>query len=355
MNNIPNILIVDDTKENLILLESILTKIEVNIIQALSGAEALTKTVGIDIAVAIIDVRMPGMDGHELAFKINVERTGKVPVIFLTAANFDKIEVFKGYDSGAVDYIFKPVNNHILTCKINIFLDLFKQRQTIVRDVKLLKESADKLIIANNALQTSEEKYRSYIENAPDGVFVIDENGRYIEVNEAACKITGYSKDELLKMSVSDLLPGELLEDGLAHFRKVVETGTSKGDLVFKHRNGTIRWWTIEAVKLTETRFLGFAKDITERKKAEETLYRKDKHYKITIENIFKFIPEGILVFTESMRLLKQNKAFGDIIRKHAPILGYTEEELAQKIIEQFSSEILSGEKTEIRIYRKSL
>lgn len=89
-------------------------------------------------------------------------------------------------------------------------------------------------------------------------------------------------------------------------------------------------------------------------KQAEETIRKKDEHYKALIENIFKFIPEGILVFTESMSLLKQNKAFGDIIRKYAPVLGYTEEELAQKIIEQLSSEILSGEKTEIRISRKS-
>jgi len=95
-------------------------------------------------------------------------------------------------------------------------------------------------------------------------------------------------------------------------------------------------------------------RDITERKQAEKNLQKKDEHYKAIIENIFKFIPEGVLVFTESMRLLKQNKAFGDIIRKYAPVLGYTKKELAQKIIKQLRSEILSGEKTEICISRKS-
>jgi len=152
MKNLPNLLIVDDIEENLFLLEAILNKIEVNIIQAFSGAEALAKIVGIDIAVAIIDVRMPKMDGYELTSKINEGRTEKVPVIFLTASNVIENEVLKGYESGAVDYIFKPINNKILTCKVNIFLDLFKQRQTIIRDVILLEESADKLISANKTL-----------------------------------------------------------------------------------------------------------------------------------------------------------------------------------------------------------
>jgi PAS domain S-box-containing protein len=160
----------------------------------------------------------------------------------------------------------------MLLSKINVFLDLFNQKQTIIRDAALLKQYADELKEANAALQKSEMRYRSYIDNAPDGVFVADERGRYLEVNASACRITGYSQQELLSMSIPDMLPQASLQIGLDHFRKTAENGFSKADLLFRHKNGAHRWWTVESVKLTETRFLGYTKDITERKIAEEEL-----------------------------------------------------------------------------------
>ena len=131
-----------------------------------------------------------------------------------------------------------------------------------------------------------------YIDNAPDGVFVADQTGRYIEVNEAASRITGYTKEELLTMSLSDILPDEVLEEGLANFGKVISTGTSKSDLMYKHKNGTKRWWRVEAVKIDETRFLGFTKDITERKIAEQALKISEEKYK----TIINASPDGILL-----------------------------------------------------------
>jgi len=274
MKHLPNLLIVDDSDENLFLLTTVITqKIKVNLIKALSGTEALEKTDGIKLALALIDVQMPGMNGYELAIKLNESRSNdKVPIIFITANEINENDVFRGYETGAVDYINKPVHNHILLSKINVFLDLFNQKQTILNDASLLKISADELRMVNAALKKSEEKYRSYIDNAPDGVFVADETGKYIEVNDAAIRLTGYSKDELLKMSLLDLLTDKSYEEGADHFRKVVNTGTSKSDLLFNHKNGSKRWWTVEAVKLTETRFLGFAKDISERKMTEDEL-----------------------------------------------------------------------------------
>ena len=225
------------------------------------------KPKGIKLALAIIEVQMPGMNGYELAMRMNKERSeDKVPFILLTANYINELEVFKGYDNGAVDYIHKPFHSRILVSKINVFLDLFNQKQTIINDATRLRASADELIKVNTALKKSEGRYRSYIDNAPDGVFVTNEKGKYVEVNIAACTLTGYSKDDLLKMSVADILPKESLKDGLAHFRKAVRTGASKADLLFQHKNGTKRWWTFEAVKLAEKQFLAFTKDITERK-----------------------------------------------------------------------------------------
>jgi len=293
MKYLPNLLIVDDSKENLLLLETVIKNIKVNLIQALSGEEALEKTNGIELALAIIDFRMPEMNGYELAIKLNEKRYGdKVPVIFLTASNINEIDLFNGYISGAVDFIIKPANYHILTSKINVFLELFKQKQTIIMEAALLKKSADQLTKIHTALKKSEEKYRSYIDNAPDGVFVADETGRYVDVNEAATRITGYSKVELLKMSISDILPEESLEEGLIHFGNVVKTGSSKADLMYMHKNGTKRWWTIEAIKIDETQFLGFTKDITERKMAEQALKISEEKYK----TMLNASPDGILL-----------------------------------------------------------
>lgn len=91
-----------------------------------------------------------------------------------------------------------------------------------------------------------------------------------------------------------------------------------------------------------------------QRRRGEEALRKKEEHHRAVIESIFKFVPEGVLVLTESLNLLEQNKAFDDIVQKYAPLLGYSEGKLADEIIEQLRSKILSGDTTEIHIPKKS-
>jgi len=334
LESLPNILIVDDIIENLKLLEAIFSKINANLIMAISGAEALEKTNGIKLALAILDVRMPEMDGFELAAKLNEHRTkDKVPIIFLTANGKNKDELLSGYNSGAVDYIEKPINQYIVISKINIFLDLFNQKQEIIRDAELLKQKTEELAQVNAALKKSEEKYRSFIENAPDGVFVIDKNGRYNEVNDAACKITGYSKDELLGMTISDILSEESQQAGLADFRKLVKTGFLKTDLPYKHKNRDKYWLALKAVKLSETQFLGFTSDITHRIKMEESL--RSYQFELEIQNgekelarklaqivshkyteLYDFAPSGYLSLSKDSKITELNLAAAKMLGK---------------------------------------
>jgi CheY-like chemotaxis protein len=127
MKQLPNILVADDNIENITLLEAVIRKLDVNLITAYSGQEALKDTRDLDLALAIIDVRMPEMNGYQLALKLNEVRPGvKVPIIFLTAGNFEKMKVFEAYDSGAVDYMFRPIDYHVLMCKITVFIDLYE-------------------------------------------------------------------------------------------------------------------------------------------------------------------------------------------------------------------------------------
>jgi len=318
---LPIILIVDDTEENLLFLEAIISKLEVILIKASSGAEALEKTRGMELALAILDVWMPEMDGYELGKLINDERTSdKVPVIFLTAIFFNEVEMFKGYKFGAVDYIFKPVDRQILLSKINVFIDLYNQKQTIVYNARLLKDYADKLTIVNSALKKSEEKYKSYIESAPDGVFVTDETGKYIEVNDAASRITGYSKDELLTLSMSDILADKSIADIIEFFRHIVKPGLFKTDSSIKHKNGSNRWLEINAVQLSNTRFLGFVKDVTESKIAAEALRESEDRFRSFFE-----------LTADLMVIADIDGYFRDINSSWTHVLGYSKEELLGK------------------------
>ena len=341
MEKKPNLLIVDDDLELLHYIKTILGGMNLNLIQASSGREALEKIRGKEIALAVIDVRMPVMDGFALAKAIGNERPGEmIPIIFLTGDLYIESNVYKGYSSGAVDYIFKPVDNEIFRSKIRVFLELYSQKQKIIANAEKLKQTAQKLIRLNTSLQASKEKYRSYVDSAPDGVFITDNKGKYLEVNEAACAITGYSKDELLTMSISDLLGEESLENSLEHFRKVKKSGIAKADLQFKHKNGYLRWWTVEAVKLSDKRFLGFTKDITQRVELECSL--KTQQIELAMQNeelsealtkaevatrkyseLYDFAPSGYFTLSQELTILELNHSGARILGKgRAELVG---------------------------------
>ncbi|MCF8236351.1 MAG: PAS domain S-box protein, partial [Bacteroidales bacterium] len=107
---------------------------------------------------------------------------------------------------------------------------------------------------AEEALRESEKRFRSYIENAPDGVFIADENGRYVEVNQAACKITGYIKKELLQKQIPDLLQKSEIEKGIQHFKEVQQNGSARSEIGFVTKSGENRFWHVAATKLSDTR-----------------------------------------------------------------------------------------------------
>jgi PAS domain S-box-containing protein len=143
---------------------------------------------------------------------------------------------------------------------------------------------------ANEKLQISNLRMSSYFDNAPDGVFICDENSNYIDVNPASSLITGYSKEELLTMSIKDLTPEDTLETAFNQFTTLKETGSSNAEMKFLHKSGEIRWWDVSAVKLTETSYLGFVKDITERKLNKEALIQSEKR----LNMIFQTLSEGV-------------------------------------------------------------
>lgn len=118
-------------------------------------------------------------------------------------------------------------------------------------------------------LKASENKFRSYVENAPDGIFVADESGTYLEVNAAAERITGYSKEELVGRSIFETILPEDHPIAKQHFHAVVTSGAAVGELRYVHKSGEARYWSVKAAKLNDRCSIGFVSDITDRKRAE--------------------------------------------------------------------------------------
>jgi two-component system, sensor histidine kinase and response regulator len=129
-------LLVDDLEENLLALAALLGEEEVEVLTARSGAEALELLLVHDFALAFLDVQMPDMDGFELAELMRgSERTRHIPLIFVTAGAREQHRLFQGYESGAVDFIYKPIEPHILKNKAQVFFQLYRQKQQIAAEL----------------------------------------------------------------------------------------------------------------------------------------------------------------------------------------------------------------------------
>src|SRR5438874_5917676 len=190
-NNRVNILLVDDRRENLLALEGILKSLNENLVKASSGSEALKYLLRNDVAVILLDVEMPDMDGFQTATLIrDREKTRHTPIIFLTAISKSDIHVSQGYSLGGVDYIFKPFVPDVLKSKVGAFVEMYKQREEVQRQSALLKNERD---FASAILDT-----------VASFVLVLDSDGRILRVNRAWEQMTGYPIDEVHGDFLSD-------------------------------------------------------------------------------------------------------------------------------------------------------
>lgn len=150
-----NVLIVDDRPENLLTLEGILENENLNILKANSGNEALGVMLEHNISLVLMDVQMPGMDGFEVAeIMRSSERTKFIPIIFITAISKQRQHIFKGYESGAVDYLYKPLDLEILQSKIKAFIEFFQHKNALEDTTRKLGRTIAEL---NDAKKVAEE------------------------------------------------------------------------------------------------------------------------------------------------------------------------------------------------------
>ncbi len=218
---------------------------------------------------------------------------------------------------------------------------------------------------AEESLRKEKMLSDSIIDNMPAGIAFLDNDFVLRKCNRAYEALirtyTPYSPEQALGMSYFDYVPGsrEQVEEWFTTVRDSGQSETRYGfKLVIKRDGEETTYWDTSIAPVfgsagTVEGILILTQDVTERKRAEEALRKKDEHHRNVVESIFRFVPEGLLVFTENLSLVKQNKAFEEITQQYAARLGYTEQELADLIAEQVRSRLLSGDTTEIHIPKK--
>ncbi|UDF04108.1 response regulator [Asticcacaulis sp. AND118] len=153
------ILLVDDLDENLLALEALLRREGLQLLKARSGVEALEILLKQEVALALLDVQMPEMDGFELAETLRgAERTRRIPIIFLTAGTAGRERRFRGYEAGAVDFLQKPIEGDILKSKVEIFVELYEQRRQIAQQRDALQAQTDEIQRTSEALREADHR-----------------------------------------------------------------------------------------------------------------------------------------------------------------------------------------------------
>jgi PAS domain S-box-containing protein len=258
------ILLVDDTPENLVSLEAALSGLDEELVLANSGKEALRHLLNDDFAVILLDVRMPEMDGFEAAEMIRSRpRSRQVPILFLTGYRNEE-HLFRGYDLGAVDFLFKPIVPEVLRSKVAVFVELSRNNAK-------MKEQADAMRAQAEVLQKAEQKFRALLEAAPDAMLMCRTDGEIVMVNSQTEVLFGVTRERLLAKNIRTLVPAWTAQSA----RGVELMAVRDRGVPFPVEISFSPLETEEGVVITSA-----IRDITERKKAEEQIRQLNANLK---------------------------------------------------------------------------
>jgi len=276
-----DILVVDDEQVNLLLLAGLLRREGVNVVAARSGYEALNLAAKHDFALILLDVMMPGLDGFTTAERMRAdERTRHIPIIFITAISKEQRHVFKGYEAGAVDYLIKPFEHEILKNKVQVFVDMHRQRLAVQRAGEVLARTVDELRASSQALSDSRTRYQSLFTSMFNGFTLLSHGdgpvhlaeARILEINPAMEQILARPREALIDQPLGSALPN--LEGYLCDFAAEVAR-SGKSGLIESYIADIKRWLRIQAYVPGHGLLALVAEDITARRKAEETIQER--------------------------------------------------------------------------------
>src|SRR5512145_935918 len=217
----PRVLIVDDNAANLAAFEAILWDGNFDLVTAQSGAEAMRQLLLGDFAAILLDIHMPSLDGIETAKLIRArERSRDVPIIFITAHQPDQAQMLKGYASGAVDYLVKPVLPEILRFKVRVFVELFRKTKQIewqaaqlrAVNARLQDEIAQRKEAERDAAFEREERQRVALASIADAVIATDAQGAVMSLNPMAEQLCGCTSESARGRRLSEILDTRSVE-----------------------------------------------------------------------------------------------------------------------------------------------
>lgn len=169
-----NLLIVDDLPENLLALDALLQAPGIRVHQAESAEQALELLLRHEFALAILDVQMPGMDGFQLAELMRgTERTKQIPIVFVSAAGRELNYAFKGYESGAVDFMHKPLDAHAVRSKVSVFVDLYRGRKRLARQLEALERSRREQEVLLDELRSTQAELEGAVRMRDDFMSIV--------------------------------------------------------------------------------------------------------------------------------------------------------------------------------------
>ncbi|WP_378943344.1 response regulator [Paracoccus sp. R86501] len=346
-------LIVDDIPENIMALEALLRRDGLVVNRARSASEALELMLMHDYALAFLDVQMPGTDGYELAELMrSTERTRSVPIIFVTAAEMDEARRFRGYEAGAVDYIFKPIDPVILKSKAEVFFRIGKQAKELARQRDELREIA---MHRDRAMA----QLRAHADNSPLAFVTLDSKGCIRDWSQGAERMFGRAKGDLLGTKGTEC--GWLDEDAeqlLSGWLQAPSDSAPRfsGELQLDHADiGAISCEVYGSVLSDGTGQQSLSLqilDITERKQAEEVrsllIGELNHRIKNTLANVQAIARQSL---RQSDSLSQFETSFGGrlqaLARAHSILSDatWTSAPLDQLIDDQISSGTLDGER----------
>jgi len=263
-HDVPSVLLVDDRVANLLALEAVLEPLDVQLVRATGAEEALAAVREREFAVILLDVQMPDVDGYEVSRRIKaLEAPRLTPVIFLTALDEDRRHVSAGYESGAVDYLFKPLDPEVLRAKVRAFVSMYLERDAAERRAR--RRYAD--LAQKEAERASERRAAAILESITDAFYALDANFRFTYVNRHAEELWGRGRAELLGHSFVDEFPQLVGSESHEMHRQVM---SRRQPARFETMSPVLqRWISISIYPEASGGISCYFQDISDRKEAE--------------------------------------------------------------------------------------
>ena len=317
-----NILMVDDQPAKLLSYEAILADLGENLIKVRSGRAALEQLLKHDVAVVLLDVSMPDIDGFEMADMMRQHpRFQKTAIIFISAVHLTDLDRIKGYQSGAVDYISVPVVPEVLRAKVRVFAELHRK----TRELEALNQELERRVDERTRqLQESESQFRTLANSIPQLAWMADSEGKVFWYNHRWYDYTGLSLEESQGLGWSQVHHSQHVDrvmQSIEHSWKTGEPWEDTSPLLGK--DGEYRWFLSRAVPIRDSqgliaRWFGTSTDISAQIAAEERIRNLNAQLeqRVTeLETIMQVLPVGVTVAHDpSCKLMTANQALSDLL-----------------------------------------